>query len=260
MNRLLFSVTLAAVCALTSSAQVRVDAPIILDGAATGDRQVQGLRNAAGTTEAVNAGSLRHAPYRYAEAGGNAWSITLVPTVATVEAGLVLLVKSLDDITGPLTLSVDGAGPFPVRKGNGAELGANDIGAGAMAHLVFDGSAFQLVSARRMDKRPCPTGSVQVTDQFCIEVNERDSVNFTEASIACGQANGRLCTWGEFYNACARATTLGIQNITGNYEWTNDAASGDGNVRVVGVVNCTAVGTAPAWNAAGRAFRCCYRR
>lgn len=245
----------------TAAAQVSVDAPIELDGSEDTDRQVQGLRDGGQADEAVNTRTLRDAPYRYAEVSGTtAWTVHLEPPVTSVDAGLVLLLKSIDGVDGALSITVDGLGPFAVVKGGSSALEASDVAPGEVTHLVFDGIAFQLISARRQAKRPCPPGTAQVTEQFCVDIAERDTMWFADASVACGQNNGRLCTWGEWYNACVAAQSLGLQNMIGNYEWTNSAANGDGNVRVAGVTTCTVVGTAGAWVAPGRAFRCCYRR
>lgn len=242
------------------AAQVRVDAPIVLDGPDAGDRQVIGLRDAAAEDEAVNARTLRDAPYRYAEVSNTAdWQVELDPPLSEVTTGTALMIRSTAGSAGPVTLTVDGQGPYPLLKGNGTALEAGDIGAGETAYMVFDGTAFQLVGARRLAKRPCPPNAVEVNPLYCIEIAETDSMTFSEAAVVCGERNGRLCTWGEWHRACVIAQSLGLQQISGNYEWTNSAANGDGNVRVVGSTACSAVGTGPAFTAPGRPFRCCYR-
>lgn len=129
-------------------------------------------------------------------------------------------------------------------------------------NVVFDGTAFQLINARRMDRKPCPPGSVDVNGQYCIETAERDSLTYEIAAVACADAGMRMCTWGQWYAACTQAGTLGLENMTGNWEWTNSAANGDLSVRTVGVNSCTISGIAQGFgtDAFPRTFRCCLNR
>ena len=68
-------------------------------------------------------------------------------------------------------------------------------------------------------------GTVGVNELFCIETQERDTLTFDIAAVVCGQQGMRLCTWGQWYTACTQATTLGLLNMTGEWEWTNSAAN-----------------------------------
>ncbi|MBS1581542.1 MAG: hypothetical protein JST66_05000 [Bacteroidetes bacterium] len=254
---------LVTVLALQSdlSAQVHIDRPIRLEGSDAANRQVVGLRDGDGESDALNAGTLRAAPYRYAEvAGTTQWDVTLTPTVSEAHEGLCLLLLSNDGNSGPVIIGLSSAGSFPLLKGPGLPLQAGDVLPGELVSAVFDGTTFQLIAARRQDIRPCPSGSVAVNEQYCIEIAQHDTAEFDVASIACGQQNGRMCTWSEWWVACNKLSTLGLQDMVGDWEWTNNAANADGYVRVVGQSSCTQAATSVGWGGLQRSFRCCYRR
>lgn len=262
MRRLLFLCSSAAALAMADAhAQVSSDRAILLEGADPAQRQVRALHDGVEEGDALNARSLRNAPYRYAAVSGTTqWAVALTPPVTEARPGLCLLLNSTDGNTGPVTIDLGTAGSFPLLKGPGMPLQADDVLAGEVVSAVFDGTAFQLIAARRQALRPCPSNSVAVNEQYCIETEERDSAEFDQAAMVCGQLNGRLCTWGELWVACNKAETLGLHDVIGNWEWTNNAANADNYVRVVGSTACTQAATHIGWGQGGLTYRCCYRR
>jgi hypothetical protein len=263
MSRRTHVIVLMAGLGVAAHAQVRVDKPIDLNGAGGTDRQVIGLHDGVNTTDALNARTLQRGAYLFAEvSGGTAWQANVQPAIAQPQAGLCLLLRSTDVNTGGVTLSVNGSSPLVVLKDGDQPLQAGDVGAGETVSVVYDGSAFQLVSARRMDRKPCPSGTVAVNELYCIETQERDTLTFDIAAVICGQQGMRMCTWGQWYAACTQATTLGLQNMTGEWEWTNSAANSDESVRIVGSNSCTHAGIASGWgdDAPARNYRCCFNR
>jgi VCBS repeat-containing protein len=248
---------LAHVCA----GQVLVDKPIILEGPTQAERRVVDISDAGSATDALNARSLQFGAYGHAAvSGGSAWQASLSPAVSALTAGLRFTLHVQDGNTGPVTLTVDGLGPVDVLKDGDLPLAAGDVGPGERVSVVYDGTAFQLISARRIDRKPCPSGTLAVGELFCIELQEHDSTDFATAAIACGSQNMQLCTWGQWYVACNRATELGLQNMVGNWEWTNSPANSDGQVRVVGEASCTQAAVTNGWDVESRFFHCCFRR
>ena len=63
-------------------------------------------------------------------------------------------------------------------------------------------------------------------------------MDFPEAAEVCGNLGGKICSWAEFYYACERDTLFGLNDMTGDYEWTNSMGNADDNVRVAGWNNC----------------------
>lgn len=247
--------------ALTSvGAQTVVDRPVVLEGATTADRRVSGLADPGNEQEALNARTAQAGARTFAVApASDAWTIVLDPTSSAPVPGTALSIRVTTDNTGPVTITVNGSGPWPVLKNATADLAGGDVRSGETVALVFDGTAFQLTSARRLERRPCPSGSVQVNELYCIETAQRDSLTYYQAAVLCGDLNGRLCSWGEWFSACSNSATLGLANMVGDWEWTNNAANADFGVRVVGQANCSHAGVADGYVNARR-FRCCYKR
>lgn len=254
--------TLTVLIALPTLAQVRVDRSVVLDGSTATDRQLIGLHDGVNGIDALNARTLQRGTYLFAEVtGGVPWQAGFQPA-PVLGAGLCLTLLIAEANTGPVTLSVNGTSPIAVLKDGDQPLVAGDVAAGELVSLVFDGTAFQVISARRMDRKPCPAGSVDVNGQYCIETAEREPLLFDQAAVACAGAGMRMCTWGQWYAACVQAGTLGLQDMTGNWEWTNSSANGDLSVRTVGVNSCTIAGIALGFGTDGipRTFRCCFNR
>lgn len=260
MNRQTTLALIAVAAALTGTAQVQVDKPLMLEGATPAQRQVIGLADATDEGDALNARTLQAGAFAFgATAGGDAWSVTLVPATSGPAAGSRLLVKAADANAGPVTLAVNGTPPLPVVKNAGDALEAGDVHAGEVCALLFDGAVFHLLNARELPRRPCPSGYAQVNELYCISIAENDTLHYPDAALLCGGQDAQVCTWGQWYAACTMATQLGLQNMVGDWEWTNDAANADGSIRMVGNSSCTHAGIADAYNSVLRSH-CCYRR
>jgi hypothetical protein len=70
--------------------------------------------------------------------------------------------------------------------------------------------------------------------------------------IICHNLGGRLGTWGEWYFACQ--SSLSLIDMTGNWEWLDDAGLGN-SIRIVGNTSCTDASNATAPSICP--FRCC---
>lgn len=242
-----------------AAAQVRSDRPIELNGTPAADRQVTGIADAASPDDALNASSLRAGGYLYAEVSGDAWQASLTPTAAPV-SGMRLMLHVANANMGPVTLAIDGSPAYPVLANGDQPLLAGDVGAGSTVSVVFDGAAFQLISARRIERKPCPSGTVQVNELYCIEAQQHDTLEFPDAANVCGSLGMKLCSWAQFYNACYHAAELGLTDMVGDWEWTDDAANSDNSVRVTGQSSCTQISVTVAWGVAARNFHCCFKR
>lgn len=237
--------------------QISIDKSILLQGS----QPVEGLSNPQSGDEAMTAGTLQAGSYLYAEASGtNALVCTLDPNPASILPGTSLYL--LVDITNTdsVELSVNGFPSVPIRKNAVNPLDSGDLIAGSVVQLIYDGVGFQLLTLPYRDKRPCLAGMVEINSQYCIEIDERPALDFPDAAEVCGNIGGKLCSWAEFSIACHADTVYGVNNMTGNYEWTNTAGNGDNLVRIVGWNNCRSAGTNFAISSTPRPYRCCYRR
>lgn len=260
-HRASYPLLIVLLAATPSIAQVQVDKPIELTGTGNEQRQVQGLAPATEGVQALDASTEQQGAHRFVgDATGIAWVLDLPMVGGAPTAGLELLVRTPAPQQGPVTLLLNGQGPYAVDLAPGRPLQGDDLPQGTMAALVFDGSAFQIVNGAAHAKRDCPPGLTAVSDHFCIELNERALSSYYSAAVACVQDGLRLCTWGEYIAACNRRVALGLVGMVGNWEWTNNSANEDLSVRIVGNTSCTANGTRLATDETQTVSRCCYTR
>jgi subtilisin-like proprotein convertase family protein len=98
----------------------------------------------------------------------------------------------------------------------------------------------------------CPSDMAQQSD-YCIERNERSSDQWYDAANTCASIGRRLCSSAEWVGAC-RQNNGALQNMTGNWEWTDDYSYND-NAQLFGHNSCTH----RTWSGDGsnEYFRCC---
>lgn len=240
-------------------AQFQIDKSLILSGSLPEERQVQGLGDPVGSDALVNAFAVQANSSRYALAQGtDELTAEISPAPSSLSIGSAFYILISNNNTGPVTLEVNNLGAYSIKKNVNQELLPDDLSMGQIAHVVFDGNAFQLVGERNVRKRDCPFGFVEVNSVFCIESIERDTTDFYSAAQICGDNGGRLCTWGEWNWACVD-TTLMLNDMVGNTEWTNTTGNGDLLARIVGAFSCYTAATSTVLGTT-RNYRCCYTR
>ncbi|MCB0764751.1 MAG: hypothetical protein KDB84_08610 [Flavobacteriales bacterium] len=242
-------------------AQVRVDGGIRLVGQDPSDRRVSGLAPSTNAADALSAGVEQAGTYRLANSvSGSDWTMEVAGLDGAPDLGTQLVVRAPGTVPGPVAITINGHGPYPVTYGPDEALDGASVTAGAIFSVVFDGSAFQVLNGPVHSLRDCPTGMVAMNDGLCIDQVEHPAGNrdFFAAIELCADQGRRLCSWGEWYVACVNGPALGVQAMTGNWEWTNDAGNSDGQARWVGNSSCTTAGVS-ATTVTTR-FRCCYSR
>lgn len=106
---------------------------------------------------AVQAGAWN---YAVASGGANALTAALTPAVATLTAGLHIILRVPTANTGAVTLTLNGVGPTPVRRADNSEMKAGDIAANSILPLVFDGSLWRADTAFTTDYLPLAGGTM----------------------------------------------------------------------------------------------------
>lgn len=252
--------TLACASA-TASGQVALDKPLVLTGTDPEQRQVTGLGDPYAADHGVSVDALRSGTMDRLVVENDTWWYALPAgdNANPPAAGARFSAHLVTSNAGPVTITIDGHGPYALLNG-ALELSAGTLPADSEVSVIFDGVAFQLIGARAIGPKPCPTGMVAISSQHCIDVNESSASFFDGAALSCNRRGAQLCSWGEWYVACVRAEVLGLNAMLGAWEWTNSSANMDGAARVVGRVNCTMSGTASALSGNPYSFRCCYRR
>ena len=120
--------------------------------------------------------------------------------------------------------------------------------------MIFDGTNYQLVSS---SKRQCPVGFIDVNDEYCIEEFEHPNADWWESAQDCHDRNAKLCTWAQWYYACQDAS-LGITDMTDNWEWLNCPVNAESQVLIMGNGGCQIGNVAGA--STNKKHRCCYSK
>jgi len=226
--------------------QVVIDKNLVLEGTTAAERQVTGLPNSLAPASVLTAGVEQSGAHRTGGAVGGSgaqWQTALPSLNEALVPGTNLSVQTPASSTGAVVLQVNDQGPYPVVMEPGVPLAGDAYPAGTILSLVFDGDQFHVMNGRASARRECPSDMAGPSPQYCIERDERPSAQFWDAMIVCASAGRRLCSWGELYTACISATPLGLNNMTGNWEWSNNAANQDTWVRVALRASCTEAGT-----------------
>lgn len=79
-------------------------------------------------------------------ASDDSYVVTLDPAPTAYEAGLMIQFKAKTANTGACTLNVNGLGAKTIKKNLDEDLADNDIKAGQVVSVVYDGTNFQMVS------------------------------------------------------------------------------------------------------------------
>jgi hypothetical protein len=195
-----FLFTLALIAAGAVHAQIEVDKPIELTGTG-GDARVSGIQTISDAGDAVNASSVQQGTLLFATAtfSSDDYSVTLTPA-PSYSAGLTVHFLAPSPNTGAATLNVNGLGAVPVLKNFNAALSANDIKAGQVVSVIYDGSNFQMISQTGNAPAGAPAGTV-----LLISADESDT-NFGKTYSLCGvgPSSGTLRTYSLAANSYSR--------------------------------------------------------
>jgi hypothetical protein len=237
-------------------AQVSISESIILTGDSAHNKQVKNVSAPVTLTQAVPVATIQKNTIQYNNVtGSNALDILLPINPGLYAPGLSIYFKAAAPNSGPVTLNVNGLGPIPIKKNLNEDLVADDLRAGAIKMVIFDGTNFQLINSAT---NQCPSGFTEVNKKYCIETDERTADTYFNAANTCFNLNARLCTWGEWYYACQK-TSLALSNMTNNFEWCDSSTNESGFVRVNGSGTCTTIGQGGA-STNNFPFRCCFSK
>lgn len=69
---------------------------------------------------------------------------------------------------------------------------------------------------------PLGSGSTSGGTGICVEKDERSVLNFEDARLDCADEGKRLPEMAEYRRACGLAGSLGLNNMTDDYEWASN--------------------------------------
>jgi hypothetical protein len=255
----------ATAFAVAAAAQWNVHVPIEMVGTSDADRQVIGVAHPLRPDAAVSLDAGRTSAVSFTPVQGTSvLTGTLAPAPSSYATGMIVTVVPQAANAAAATLALNGLGALPILKGDGIPLEAGDLPIGVPARLLFDGTAFRVLSSVPL---PCANGYHVGGREFCVEDSARAYASFYEANTVCRNEGARLCSFGEWVHACRKTPTF-ISTVT-DYEWVDSAANHANTAKMVGngsngdggpiFIGCLQGAlTDPASNIAR--FRCCKNR
>lgn len=108
--------------------------------------------------------------YAIAAGTANALTAALAPTPEAYTAGMVLSVKISVNNTGPATINFNALGAKPVVRADGSPLQKDDLVAGQIASLMYDGAAFQVDGLKISQTPPRSMTSYSVAGMYSFVV------------------------------------------------------------------------------------------
>ena len=150
-TRLLITGLFLAGTAFNADAQVQADKQLQMTGTNNNDRRITGVGTAADSADAVNAATLLNGRLTFANstASGNAYAVQLRVAPESYTTGMILSFKATWANTGAITLNVNGLGARPVFKNVNEVLESGDLVPNQIVSVIYDGTAFQVISQLR---------------------------------------------------------------------------------------------------------------
>lgn len=254
MNRSITILLLAVVSA--TNAQVSIDKPVQFTGPEA-DRGVDG--HAAPTTASsalrVEGSLLGTAHWATATLAGDIITLGPQPALEAYREGLLFRFLAPASVHGALQMRVGDATVFPVLRPDGLPPAFGQMQQGRVCEVLLANDRWILLSAA---ERGCPPGSIAIQEGLCIEVQDTPGLRFYQAGDRCVALGGKLCTWDEYYMACAlfQDQLVGMFN---NWEWIDDGANHDHTADQVALVDCIGHQSATILQTATGDTRCCFR-
>ncbi len=156
---------------LSIYAQVSIDKKVNMTGATSDDRRITGVGDVTLAADAVSAQILQKGALIYVGVvGGTPNAITAATSPSFMpQAGSVISFKVSANNTAAVTLNVNGSGSSNVYKNNNAPLIANELKAGQVITVVYDGTDWEMVGADNL-------GNHQATQNITTSGNDAHDI------------------------------------------------------------------------------------
>lgn len=99
---------------------------------------------------------LGRLPFVQDQGATNHIVVNPVPFIPVYAMPLIMAVEVAFTNTGPVDINVSGLGPIPLRQVTGSDLNPNDLQAGGIGIVAYDGAKFQLISVPGSLQYPTP--------------------------------------------------------------------------------------------------------
>ncbi|MBP7409156.1 MAG: hypothetical protein KA941_10400 [Flavobacteriales bacterium] len=248
------ALVVGTLCAWTASvAQVEVNTSVEFTGSPE-NRAINGLASPSDASSAITVeGSLR-SEWAWANATlqGTTLALTVDPPIAAYRDGLLVRFVAPATTQGPVSVSLNGLPALALVRPDGEAPSDGQVIIGRVCEVMHANGKFHLLNA---PETGCPPGYLQVNTNYCIEANSSPAVEWYTASDQCAVRGGKLCTWDEYYGACALLQGQ-FTNIFVDWEWLDDTSNHSHGANQVGRTICTTIRTRIVTVPAR--VRCCY--
>lgn len=239
-----------------AQAQVQVDKPVRLVGAAPADRRIAGLAHPVDGSALGTLGTAQDGSLHLCSVAGTANAVQLAmdpPCVAYANGLLVRWIPGTSN-TGPVTLAVDGGAAMPLRTTLLLPVPLNAITSGMPAEAIFADSIFILLSPI---KPGCPEGFLQANAGLCVMQGEGPVLNWFEAATYCAERGARLCTWDQYLFTC-NALQGQLTGMFDDWEWLDDTSDHTHTADQAARFTCKSLAVVSAGQTELGTTRCCY--
>lgn len=237
-------------------AQTEINHSIYLIDTDSLNRQIENLGSPNHENNASRPEDVKYARYNLAQASGND-TIELIfeePFSRLTDGDLFFFIMPAISTTNFILSNSNMDTLFPLMINDMDTVRKHHIESGRLISAIYYRNKAFIVSSIN---KSCPQGFVQVNSNYCIETNESTATNYFQASANCIDKNAQLCNYAEWYFACYNSASLGISNMTNNYEWLDDTTNEDLQIRVVGSTACYIMANLNS-TSGNLSYRCCY--
>ncbi len=236
------------------AAQVNVGTNVLLTGAEA-DRRVDSLAAPATNDAAITVEGSVRSDWAWANALAldSTITLTLAPAVTSYRNGLLVRFLSPRSLAGNLYISVDGLDTLPMVRPDGMPPALGQLDSNRVAEVMQAAGRFILMNA---PESGCPPGFLQVNANYCIEaLHYPTNQGWLWAVDRCASRGGKLCSWGEFHNACV-VVGLQMPDLFTNWEWIDDTSNHTHGANQVARTTCEGHRTTLITETCK--VRCCY--
>lgn len=241
---------------LNSDAQVESKSSIVLTNNVDSLRQVKGLGMPLTDSNGLSTKTFVSGYFYYGNANSSLIQLDFIPDYTTINPGMYFNINFQQANYSNLMLQIDQLPPVSILNYDNSIIDSGYISAGEIISVVYNGSNFILVNP---PKDKCPGGFAKVNERFCIEIDERQNSNFFVANNTCMDLGYELCRYGDWFQACYN--TPGLNNMTNNYEWINNAGNSADQIKVMGMDSNSLTGCDKTYTRSitvNAFYRCCY--
>lgn len=205
-------------------AQVELDQQLRVTASDAAERSVRGLAPAGSGDALLSVQDLRNAtPFAATVIAGSddrTWDLHMSPACTGYRNGLQIHFMPPAHLYGNVYLDVDGYGPLPIVRSDGAPPYVGELVPGLMTSVILWDGKFVITSRA---PKSCPPDFVRVHGDRCIQRTPGPATTLQLAASACASIGARLCSWDEYITACSdRGAEL--EGLFQDWEWLDDTS------------------------------------